>query len=189
GVDPLVHVQVQRGWTVTVLADLTGVVPYNATDFVDTGQVDDNSLGAIAALYPPFASDFAIAAGRKVIELARNGQTIVHDYTPLGGANGVGPRTVSHMWFSATAPGQHLWVGASSYQNGDGLYMIASDWTITREQARNNVNGLGCDSGGLYENTQKDTIYFEDQDGLWRRDGVGAYTALVNDPTSSLGFV
>ncbi|HUJ61814.1 MAG TPA: hypothetical protein VLX92_25090 [Kofleriaceae bacterium] len=177
-----VHVQPAPGWTFRVLADLTGVVPYNANDFTDgTSEVLDNAPGPIAALYPPFSASFAIGAGRSIIELASDGSTTVHDYRPAA-PDTTGPDNIAHLAFGAPADtGAELWIGSSSQGGGDGLFYVSPGWALVRDDTRNNLNGLGYDATGAYDGANAPAIYFIDQDGVDRRiDAADAALVLAN---------
>jgi len=181
----LTRVQVASGWTARVLVDLTGVVPYHPNDYVDDGGLEtlDNSPVSLAALYAPFTSTFAVGAGRSIIEVAGNGTTAVHDYRPAV-PDTTGPDEISELVFGAPPDtGPVLWLGASSMGLGDGLYRIATDWSIVQDSPTNNVNGVAYDPTGAFDSIGVPTIYFMDTNAVQRRTGAGTSTNLQASTT------
>src|SRR3954468_10913620 len=77
------HLRVAAGWSIAPVVELTGVVPYNEADYMETkGAISSNEPSYIAALYPPFEASLAVIAGRSVIEIAADGGMGVHAYRP-----------------------------------------------------------------------------------------------------------
>ena len=177
------HVLVAPGWSVRVLADLTGVVPYVPDDFDDGGQVIlDNAPETVAALYAPFTSILAVCAGRSIIELAANGTTAVHDYRPAM-PDTTGPDDCGHLVFGAPADtGPALWIGAGTQGGGDGVYDVDPQWTLTRDSTNNNVNGIGYDATGAYDGLGAPAIYFIDQSYVYVRTGPGIARPVLTEP-------
>ncbi|HEV7555994.1 MAG TPA: hypothetical protein VGO00_11090 [Kofleriaceae bacterium] len=181
-ISPLdVHLQASPGWTIRVLADLTGAVPYNANDFTDgvtTMEVHDNAPNGISALYAPFTASFAVTAGRSIIEVSATGATMVHDYRPAV-PDMMGPDNIYRLAFGAPADtGPNLWAGAASLNGGDGVYRIDETWTLKRDNVLNNISGLSFDPAGVFDATTVPVIYFIDQAGFERRDTAGTHTLI-----------
>jgi hypothetical protein len=181
-----VHLHASPGWTIRVLADLTGVVPYKASDFTDgvtTMETFDNAPNGVAALYAPFTSLFAVTAGRSIIEVSATGAT-AHDYRPAA-PDMLGPDNIYRLAFAAPADtGPKLWLGAVSLNGGDGLYTIDETWAIKRDNALNNITGITFDPTGAYDSTNTGIIYFIDQAGIERRDTATTHT-LVSPGSSN----
>jgi hypothetical protein len=183
------HVTVAPGWTVRVLADLTGVVPYRADDYTDgTNEVLDNAPIATAALYPPFTGDLAIAFGRALVEYTDGAAPVVHDYRPAA-PDMTGPDELSHLVFGTSADrGASLWIAASSQLNGDGVYVASPTWTLTRDSANNNGNGIAFDPTGAFDAVGKPSVYFIDQTGIRLRAPSQAST-LVFTQAGGIGHL
>jgi hypothetical protein len=172
-ISPLdIHLHASPGWTIHVLADLTGVVPYNASDFTDgtTGtETLDNAPNGVSALYTPFTASFAVTAGRSIIEVSATGAATVHDYRPAM-PDTTGPDNIYRLAFGAPADtGPRLWAGAVSLNGGDGVYTIDETWTLERDNILNNIAGISFDPVGIYDATNVAVIYFIDQAATPRR--------------------
>ena len=180
-ISPLdIHLHASPGWTIRVLADLTGVVPYNASDFTDgltTMETLDNAPNGLSALYAPFTSLFAVTAGRSIIEVSATGAT-AHSYRPAT-PDMLGPDAIYRLAFGAPADtGPKLWLGAVSLNGGDGLYTIDETWAIKRDNALNNITGVTFDPTGAYDSTNTGIVYFIDQAGIERRDSATTHTLV-----------
>ena len=182
------HLELAPGWSVRVLADITGVVPYNPADFMNgTNEILDNAPVAIAALYPPFTGSLAVSCGRSIIELAADGTPTVHDYRPAM-PDTSGPDNIGEITFGDTSDvGPALWMSAVSQGAGDGLFRVDDQWGLTNDNADNNVTGVAYDPSGAFDNVGAPTIYFLAGDlGLLRRISAVASTAVfVETPANS----
>ena len=181
-ISPLdVHLHASPGWTIHVLADLTGAVPYNANDFTDgttTMETLDNAPNGISALYAPFTASFAVTAGRSIIEVSGTGATTVHDYRPAM-PDMTGPDNLGPLAFGAPADtGPKLWAGAVSLNGGDGVYTFDEAWAIKRDNVLNNIAGVSFDPAGIFDTTNIAVIYFIDQAGFERRDTATTHTLI-----------
>jgi hypothetical protein len=178
------------GVTPTVLVDFTNIVPYVGSDFVDDdGTVLDNSPHGLAALTAPFSVGFAVAAGREVIEIPLTGSAVAHDYRPAT-AGSSGPDEIVELT-QADLPdtGPALWAAGESLLDGDGLYALGSDWSITRDNPANNVAGLAYDPTGAFDGLGTPQLYFTaGNEGAYRRLGAGSGSALY-DSADTLGTV
>ncbi len=182
------HLELAPGWSVQVLADITGVVPYNPSDFMNgSNETLDNAPIAIAALYPPFTSSLAVSCGRSIIELAGDGTPTVHDYRPAT-PDTTGPDNIAALTFGDTSDvGPALWMAAVSQGNGDGLFRVDDMWNLTTDNADNNVTGVAYDPDGAFDNVGVPTIYFLAGDfGLLRRNSAVTNTSVfVEVPANS----
>ena len=174
------HYVVAPGWSISVLVDLSGVVPYRPNDYMDgTNEVLDNAPYAVAALYAPFVGELAVAAGRSVIEVRPDATTAVHDYRPAV-PDTTGPDSIYRLTFGSPPDvGPALWLAAPSQLAGDGLYQVSPTWQLTRDNSHNNVAGVGFDATGAFDSRPLPTIYYTDMSGLWRRDSATTRTLIV----------
>lgn len=187
GFDPVVdasvsHVHVAPGWSVAVLADFSGAVPYRPNDYQDgTNETLDNAPTAVAALYPPFAAELAVAAGRSIVELP---SLAVHDYRPAV-PDTTGPDAIYRISFgNPPDTGAALWIAAASQGAGDGLYYVSPSWQLTRDNANNNTTGVDFDATGAFDGIGTPTIYFADGTGVRRRGSASSNVlvyASIND--------
>ncbi len=185
------HLHAASGWAITPLVELTGAVPYDATDFTDGGsEILDNAPRYVCALYPPFAGSVAVLAGRSLIELTAAGALVVHDYRPAT-PDTTGPDAPARATFADLGAGAvGLWLSSASLGGGDGLYLIASDWSITIDASDtvdgrfNNLFPIALDPTGSFDATAVATLYeVEDsEDELMRRTASEAATTLVSLP-------
>jgi len=173
GDSSLAHLHTAPGWSVAVLVDFSGVVPYNADDFDDPTPVD-NQARAVSALYPPYSGSLAVAAGRAIIELDDAGQATVHDYRPAM-PDTTGPDAINHVSFLAGT----LYVAAASQKTGDGLYTLDAMWGIDRQLTVNNVTGVDLDASGAFDGVGASTLYYVDQNGIEREPFPAGTAELV----------
>ncbi|MDB4957255.1 MAG: hypothetical protein JWO36_4824 [Myxococcales bacterium] len=188
-IDPRSHVQLSAGWKVRVLVDLTGVVPYKPLDFGDgvTGTLG-NAPASVAALYDPFTAMLAVSAGRAIIEVAKDTTTTVHDYRPAA-PDTTGPDNCERLVFGAQPDtGPALWIAANSQGGGDGLFYVSSSWALTRDNANNNVKGVGYDPSGTYDAIAMPSIYFVDSASVRRRVDSATATSVYLEPNTMYAF-
>lgn len=165
------HLHTATGWSIAQLVDLGAGFSYVQQDFVDgDGSVArDNAPSYVAALYPPFTAELAVIAGRSVIEIAADGHMTSHDYRPktpdAGGPDAPGRMTYADFGSGDTA----LWLTSSSVNGGDGLYRIASDWSMQAINHTNNVYALVFDAGGTFDARTGPILYFAAERQLERQ--------------------
>lgn len=165
------HAHASDGWTIAPLADLGAAFSYVQDDFLDgktTPQHRDNAPLYVAALYPPFAGELAVIAGRSIIEIKPDGTMATHDYRPpvpeSMGTDG-GPDSPSRITVADLGDGQTvLWLTSSSLDDGDGLYRIDREWHLLPQTQQNpansnNVFGLVFDATGSYDGQGVATLY------------------------------
>jgi hypothetical protein len=170
---------------IVVLADFSGDVPYNPTDFLDGGMLVDNGPGSVGALYAPFPDGFAVTAGRAVIEIRLDGSSIVHDYRPAVPDVG-GPDNLASISFGPLA---RMWLAAESWSGGDGLFYVDAAWQLGRENTTNNVEGVAFDPAGAFDDQAKPTLYFNAGNlGVLRRDDATTSTSIFAS-TADVGSV
>jgi hypothetical protein len=181
------HLRVASGGSIAPLVDLTGVVPYNPADFVDgSTEVRANDPSYLAALYRPFGASLAVIAGRSVIEIAADGGTVVHAYRPAV-PDTTGPDAPGRATFANLGAGKvGLWLTSSSMSGGDGLYLIAPDWSIAAVDITNNTYPLALDPTGGYDRQGVAAMYFGARTTLERETGttpapVGPLPGVVDD--------
>lgn len=174
------HLQAADGWSIAPLVDLTGIVVYDSEDFDDidtvTGAVEKlgNDPSYVAALYTPFDASFAVIAGRYVIEIPAEGPASLHSYEPPPARND-GPDAPTQATFANFGTDEvGLWITSDSQAGGDGLYLIPSNWSITRKDGTNNTHALGLDPHGAYDGVGEAALYMSSvQSKLRRRTATG----------------
>jgi hypothetical protein len=189
--DPSGHLHTVTGWSISQLVDLGAGFSYVQQDFMDdmAREVRDNAPSYVAALYPPFSGELAVIAGRSVIEIAASGHMTTHDYRPKV-PDTDGPDAPNRMTFADFGNGDAaLWLGSSSRSGGDGLYRIASDWSMQGTQTLNgvtlnNVNALVFDAGGSFDAPQAPSLYFNAGQKLERKTAAAAMQVNTVLPTA-----
>jgi hypothetical protein len=179
------HLHTAGGWSIAQLVDLGAGFSYVQQDFMDGqgAEVRDNAPSYVAALYLPFTAELAVIAGRSVIEVPADGHLTNHDYRPTT-PDGDGPDAPGRMTYADFKNGDAaLWLGSSSKDGGDGLYRIASDWTmqgihVVNNVTLNNVYALVFDAGGSFDAQQAPSLYFATEQKLERQ--TAAATTQVN---------
>jgi len=168
------HLHTADGWSISPLFELTGLVPYDAMDFMDGDDVRANDPSYVAALYTPFAADFAVIAGRSVIEVTVGGVGTAYTYRPTG-ANKAGPDAPGRLTFADFGSGNvGLWMTSGSSDGGDGLFLIDREWHLALVNADNNSYPIALDPRGGFDGQGVATLYVGSQDTLARRTGAGS---------------
>lgn len=166
-----------------VLADFSGVVPFNANDFLDTAFVG-NEAKTVASLTSPFPDGFAIGAGRNVIEIRLDQQIILHDLRPAA-ADLMGPDEIDQLTFGQGV----LWMASATPNGGDGLYTLDAGWTLARDNTLNNIFASAWDETGVFEARGVSALYFtQGTAAVYRRDSSTMRTSLFVPP-ANLGTI
>ena len=75
-------------------------------------------------------------------------------------------------------------LSSSSANSGDGLFTLASDWSITHTLVDNNTRVVVLDPSGMFDGVGTAGLYFGNQNGVYRLAGLHLVMAL--DDASSL---
>jgi hypothetical protein len=175
------HLHAATGWSISPLADLGAAFTYVQDDFMD-GQgafVRDNAPRYVAALYLPFSAEFAVIAGRSVIEVAADGTMTNHDYRPEK-PDDKGPDAPGRITYADFGGDAALWLTAASSDAGDGLYRIDAGWSMQSINGSNNTFGLAFDASGAFDGRGAPTLYSVAQGKLSRQH------AGVTEPVDDL---
>jgi hypothetical protein len=156
-------------WRVEVYRDLTADFPFVEQEFLDQ-EWSSNEPTKLTLLDAPFAPGLAVLAGRHVLALGVAGDVVAHDFTPPA-INGVGPDSLVDAVVipSFEGGGARLLAGAASWNGGDGVYVIDTDWSLVRLNAKNNIDAVAADPAGRFGQTQVAQLLYSGWDtGIWR---------------------
>ncbi|HEY4177166.1 MAG TPA: hypothetical protein VGM90_10055 [Kofleriaceae bacterium] len=178
-VDPsLAHVNLAAGWKIRVYRDFSEQFTYDATDFVDGTETYDNQPSTLEFLSAPFPDELVVSAGRSLLELTdtayRNRTYGSHAPDTAGLPDSLRcPQLVADL---NGMPG--ILVSSSSLSNGDGTFIVRSDFGITLDKTVNNTRCAIWDADGTFDGRGTAEAYLATNVGLQRRsDGVNINTA------------
>lgn len=162
----LSHITLAPGWNVEVFRELAPLVPYVDQQYVDGPEVSSNQIRAPFAISGAMGQALGVVSGRAIIALTAT-TFALHDYGQhVPNAPGLPDLISSAVWKDNS-----LAVSSSSANGGDGVFTVASDWTISVALINNNVRQLALDPTGGFDAIGTAGLYFGDQSGVYRLAG------------------
>jgi hypothetical protein len=172
----LSHIAVSPGWTVEVFRDFSADHVYVEDDFLEATSIYSNAPIDLFVLHPPFPEALGMLAGRHVVVIDEL-RYEAHDYGQhLPNTPGLPDRLRGAVW---TPEG--IRVTSSSEGAGDGLFAIATDWTITQLASDNNARDVTWDAEGTFDALGTPRLYYGHDMGVMRGD------ANMTEPETIVG--
>lgn len=164
------HIRLADGWTASVWRDFSEVIDYREQDYFDGDEVYSNAPLVLFQLAPPFVDGVGVMAGRLIVELSADGTTTEHDYRPLMVNT---PGQPDHMSDAVQIPSWRardasILVSSTSDLQGDGVFLLAQDWALSRVGGYNNVRSVAFDGAGNFDAVGAPEIYWGAHFGLWK---------------------
>lgn len=162
----LSHIALSAGWSVEVWRDVAPLVPYVDQQFVDGTEIYSNQIGGPFAISGAMGESLGVLAGRTIVSLTAT-TFALHDYGRHAPNTSPFPDEIS----SAVWKDNSLALTSTSLDGGDGVFTIASDWTIAVALTTNNVRHIALDPTGAFDAIGTPGLYFGDMNGVYRLAG------------------
>lgn len=146
--------------------DLAPLVPYVDQQFVDGTETYSNQVGAPFAISGSLGESLGVVGGRAILSLTAT-TFALHDY----GQHPANTLPFPDFISSAVYKDNSLALSSTSANGGDGVFTIASDWTIANALVDNNVRWIALDATGAFDAIGTPGLYFGDMSGVFRLAG------------------
>lgn len=174
------HIDLASGWSVRVFNDFSDGHTYVPVDFVDPPEMYSNEPTSMFVMSPPYPSALAVLAGRDVIEMTSSSYA-VHRVGATTTPNQGG--IPDHLTSGVLVPGPNplVMLSSSSATQGDGTFVMTTQWQTSADFPRNNTRCVTVDAAGGFDDADTLTgeIYLGTDNGVVRRSDM--MTLFIGD--------
>lgn len=174
----LSHIRVAPGWSAAVAYDFSTEHPYVDVDFVDGAEMYSNGPGKAFTLSLPYAQGIGVIAGRDILVITKGLEIHSFGAHPPNTA-GLPDELTGAVWANPT-----LLATSSSLNDGDGVFGISANWTISQINTNNNMRDVTYDLAGGFDGVGVGAAYYGDITGVYRLGPPDVMVATSVDASS-----